>query len=286
MHSVYKKLLVAALGSVGLLAACTNNPLNSSSEGGNAQGAESQWMKLISNNAIDKELDQVSEKSASSLLVVDHPVGNIEVRSSEDGELQVRTYIQALNNRTGESILEELAQNAEVSLTTKGNTTTVEIHPKDETGTDLWSWADKNIGNSHFIVNYVIEAPANIVEYEISTEVGNISLAGLTGSYELANNTGSIDLNNIQVQGKSSIKSDAGTIRLDLNQLHDGSQLKASTELGTITALLPSNLAYTLKAETDLGKVSGASRGKSDINGGGPLLSLSTSVGTIKVENK
>lgn len=37
---------------------------------------------------------------------------------------------------------------------------------------------------------------------------------------------GSIDLAELEVDGKSSVKSDAGTIRLDLNNLGDGSQLK------------------------------------------------------------
>lgn len=285
MRRVYKKLLVA-LSSVSLLAACTNNPITSPSEGSTSQGAESGWMKLISSNAIDKELAEASLQEVSNTLIIENSVGNIEIRRSEDSGLHVRTTLQALNNRSGESTLEELGQNAEVSLITKGKRTSVQLQAKGKYGTDIWSWANKNLGNSHFTVNYVVEVPAQVAEYEISTEVGTISLTGLKGSYDVSNNTGSIELAEVEVDGKSSITSDAGTIRLDLNNLAEGTQLKASTEVGTVTAILPANLAYTLKTATDLGKVSGAAKGKTDINGGGPLLSLQTSLGSISVENK
>lgn len=285
MRNVYKRALVA-LGSVGLLAACTNNPITPHSGESTSQGAESGWMKLISSNAINKELAEVNLQEVSNTLIIENAVGNIEIRRSEDTGLRVRTTLQALNNRSGESTLEELAQNIEVSLITKGKKSSVQIHPKGQDGTDLWSWADKNLGNSHFTVNYVVEVPSHVTEYEISTEVGNISLTGLKGSYNVSNNAGSIDLSELEVDGKSSVKSDAGTIRLDLNNLGDGSQLKVSTEVGTVKALIPSNLSHTLKTETDLGTVSGAAKGKTDVLGGGPQLSIKTSVGSITVENK
>ncbi|KAG2873324.1 hypothetical protein PC115_g24387 [Phytophthora cactorum] len=79
-------------------------------------------MKLISSNAINKELAEVNLQEVSNTLIIENAVGNIEIRRSEDTGLRVRTTLQALNNRSGESTLEELAQNTEVSLITKGKT--------------------------------------------------------------------------------------------------------------------------------------------------------------------
>ncbi|MNN97581.1 hypothetical protein D3C81_2167760 [compost metagenome] len=61
------------------------------------------------------------------------------------------------------------------------------------------------------------------------------------------------------------------------------SSLTASSDVGAIKTTLVSGLNCTVKASSELGAISGVSKGKQDYNGGGPLLSLSTEIGAITV---
>ena len=285
MRKIYKRLLLVTVGSVGLLTACSNM-INSSGAGGTTLKGPSEWMDQISQNALKKELAIVQEPATAASLLLKNEVGNVTITRSSDDNITVRTYIWAVNNDEGASLLEEVTEQAAVSIRKDGKQLVIQAHPRGDEKQDLWTWAEKNIGHSRFTVNYEIELPAAISAYDVSTTVGGITLDGLAGTYKVYNNVGKISIGDAQVQGKSTVKSDAGTIELDVNDFARGSSLKASAEVGSIIATLPSSLAYSLKTETDLGKVTGAAKGKSDINGGGPLLTLTTSVGFIKVEEK
>ncbi|MNI87270.1 hypothetical protein D3C73_1444530 [compost metagenome] len=90
-------------------------------------------------------------------------------------------------------------------------------------------------------------------------------------------------MNDAHVTGDSIIATDTGTISLDLADIDSSSKLKVSSEVGSITASLDSAVNCTLEAHADLGGIRGVSPGSTDINGGGPVVSLSSSVGSIKV---
>ena len=57
-------------------------------------------------------------------------------------------------------------------------------------------------------------------------------------------------------------------MKLDLEQIDKDSMLTANTSAGDITATFAPFMKYTLDTETELGQITGASRGQSDVNGG------------------
>jgi hypothetical protein len=157
-------------------------------------------------------------------------------------------------------------------------------HPKDDPERNLWDWAHKKYGYSEFIIEYTVELPANVNRYEISSSVGNISLSGLNGTYDVHSDVGTIRLDGARIVGESRVQSETGSIKLGIDQMDSESSLKAGTEVGSINATLADSLECDLETNTELGQVTGATPGLNKINGGGPQLSLNTSVGAITVE--
>jgi hypothetical protein len=67
--------------------------------------------------------------------------------------------------------------------------------------------------------------------------------------------------------------------------MDSGSSLKAESDIGKISADLASSVQCTVEAESELGHIAGAAGGKQDYNGGGPLVTLTTQIGAISVNN-
>lgn len=66
--------------------------------------------------------------------------------------------------------------------------------------------------------------------------------------------------------------------------MDSSSSLLAKTEVGSVSAVLDDNLKCSLEAKSELGQIKGVPGGKADINGGGPLVSLSSEIGAITVQ--
>ncbi|MNC33964.1 hypothetical protein D3C75_823760 [compost metagenome] len=106
----------------------------------------------------------------------------------------------------------------------------------------------------------------------------------LQGTFDISSNVGSILIDNAQFSGKSTVKSNTGSIELDIRAMKAGSSLKAHSDIGKVIADLDSSLKCTVSAKSELGQITGTGAGKTDIKGGGPLLSLSTQIGSITVQ--
>lgn len=71
---------------------------------------------------------------------------------------------------------------------------------------------------------------------------------------------------------------------MDIAGMKSDSRLKATTNVGSLNAVLADGVKCSLVAKSDLGQITGVEGGKRDVNGGGPLLSLSSDIGAITVE--
>ncbi|MNP52140.1 hypothetical protein D3C76_1465100 [compost metagenome] len=96
---------------------------------------------------------------------------------------------------------------------------------------------------------------------------------------------GTINIEGAEIQGKSAISSDVGSIQLGMDLMESDSNLDVETDVGSIQVNLAETVKCKLKIDSDLGQVVGASKGTSDINGGGPVLSLISAVGSITVDH-
>lgn len=247
------------------------------------QETAAQAAEQISEASLKQELTTSLTAGSSTELIVDNAVGQIELISTQGDTVNVSATLTAHNPLTRDTD-RKILDNAEVSIENKSGTLTVSAHPKDKPGKDLWSWAQKKYGHSDFSIHYVIEVPAAITAYDISNSVGSIELSGLDGSFDLASEVGTITLKDAVISGKSTVQSETGNIVLGLEGMNNGSSLKASSEIGAIKASLAGKLHCTVKADSELGAISGVTAGKQDYNGGGPLLSLSTEIGAISVQ--
>lgn len=247
------------------------------------QNTASVVAEQITADSVSKELVATSKVGSSSTLTLDNAVGEVEVISSTGNTVNVTATIVA--HHASSKYAPELFDNAEVSVKISGDELKVSTYAKDSPKKDLWSWAHKKYGYSDFSINYLIELPASVDRFEINNDVGSIELSQLQGTFDISSDVGAITLRDVEVTGKSKVETDTGSIELNINEMKNGSSLKAKSDIGKISASLDSSLKCTVEASSELGHISGTGSGKHDLNGGGPLLSLSTEIGSISIQN-
>ncbi|MEC0370910.1 DUF4097 family beta strand repeat-containing protein [Paenibacillus chibensis] len=291
MHNFYIKAAAAAMLSVMLLAGC--DTVNDAAQkvrqdahevaqaaGDSVAGKVNGITDRIKSGGQHIEWTAEREVGSESALRIDHKVGSISIVPGAGQTASVKTTIWFLNEKSYRSIVE----NAETSLVAKNGKLEIVTNPKGDPGRDLWEWAESKYGYSEFLIDYEIQIPAAIKSFDIANDVGGITMNHLNGTYRVNNNVGTIAVEDAQLAGKSSIKSEAGSVQIGISAMEKDSSLIAKTNVGSIHAKLADTLACTLKLDSDLGIISGGSRGKTDINGGGPQITLSSSVGAISVE--
>lgn len=233
-----------------------------------------------------KEFEWTTAQEAGTAegLVIDHAVGNIELIAVPGNEVNVKTTVWFNESFfKNDNIRTQVTEQAATSLTVQDGMLELRTHPRDDSGISLWDWSQKQFGDSGFMIDYVIEVPEALQNIRIKNDVGKVRVNELKGAFELQLGAGEIQLNQTEITGISRIVSEAGSIKLDLKQIDTDGSLTASTSAGSITAAFAPSMKYTLDTETELGQITGASRGQSDVNGGGAKISLTTSVGSIKV---
>ncbi|MGG3282212.1 DUF4097 family beta strand repeat-containing protein [Paenibacillus solani] len=230
------------------------------------------------------ELTTAQEAGEAEGLAIDHAVGDIELITVPGNEIKVKTRVWFNESFfKNENIRTQVTEQAATSFKLHGGTLELLTHSKEDSSKSLWDWSQKKFGDSGFMIDYVIEAPESLNHIRIKNDVGKIQVNKWIGAFDLQLGAGEIQLGQTEVTDNSKIVSEAGSVKLDLVQIDKDSTLTASTSAGSITASFAPSMAYTLNTKTELGQITGASRGQSDVNGGGAKISLSTSVGSIKV---
>ncbi len=230
------------------------------------------------------ELTTAQDAGAAEGLAIDHAVGNIELIAVTGNEIKVKTTVWFNESFfKNDNIRSQVTEQAATSFTLKGGMLELRTHAMEDASQSLWDWSQKQFGDSGFMIDYVIEVPEDLQSIRIKNDVGKIRVNELKGAFELQLGAGEIQLAKTEITGNSKIVSEAGSVKLDLEQIDKGSTLTANTSAGSITATFAPSMKYTLDTETELGQITGTSRGQSDVNGGGAKISLTTSVGSIKV---
>lgn len=308
MARKFGKMAAAAALTAILLAGCTDLPGKTSGgtdnsletsidtigetvqqEAGKAADTARQAVETAASDAADriksgsivKELTFIRAAGNADTLRLDHSVGEIEVKSGSGNDVKVTATIRSYGKLFRKADRQQILDNAELSIQEKGGELRLSTVSKEAPSTDLWTWAEKTFGFADFSISYVIEAPKSLSRYEITDDVGKIKLRGLTGSFQVSGDVGGIEIEDAHITGKSTVSTDTGSISLHFNAID--ADLTAKTDVGSISAALDQSVKCTLEANSELGRISGAPSGKSDVNGGGPLLSLSSSVGSINV---
>ncbi|WP_223066747.1 DUF4097 family beta strand repeat-containing protein [Paenibacillus caui] len=230
--------------------------------------------------SVSASMDQVA---ADSALEVDNQVGQIEIKPSTGNALTAEAVISSQDKKAFHAEREAILEEATVSITAEDNEIRVHVHPKGDPSKDLWDWAEEKYGFSDFSIDYIIEVPESLTVYNLENNVGNIKLQELAGAFQIKTDVGNVEMDQTAFTDDSVVTSNTGEIELDIASLADKASLKAKTDIGSLNAHLAKALKCTLDVSTDVGEITGAAKGESKINGGGPELSLSTDVGAINV---
>jgi hypothetical protein len=293
MNGKHRTIIIVAMVTLVVLAGCTNRSdevittgIGEAVEaiGNTVQDIGSDLSAEMKKDGIHKEISLSQEVGSASILRLDNEVGNIEVTSNSTNEITMHATISFPDKPSREEKYQEILNNAEVSVVAQGDQLKIITHPKGNNKLSMWKWAEDEYGFSDFSIDYAVELPDSINQYEIVSNVGDIKLVNLKGTYDVKSDVGNLTIEGAHIHGKSSIRSDVGSVELGMDQMESGSNLNVETEVGSIRVILDGTVQCSLKVDSDLGRVVGAPKGKSELNGGGPILSLTSAVGAITVE--
>ncbi|WP_410771936.1 hypothetical protein [Fontibacillus sp. BL9] len=283
--------VTAASVALVMLAGCTGVDEKAKEAVGTTVGA----LEKTVENAVDNQVNRVKESrealelstsspvSSASGITLENAVGDIEVKQIPGKEITVEVKIWAQKRASREDDLKSVFEQATVSIKPDGNKVEIYTHAKDDPGKNLWEWGQKNLNYSEFSIDYVIGLPEGISTFDIDSDVGDVSLAGLKGSYQIKNDVGSIEVMDASITGESKISTATGSIDLGISRMESGGSLSVKADIGSIDVDLTDLPDVDLETKADVGDISGAPKGKSQRGSGGPLLSLETSVGSITV---
>lgn len=231
-------------------------------------------------DGVQTELSSSAAIGSVTKLTVDNPAGGIKVVAGSGDQLLVKAIITDHEPGPKQNWVDE----ARIFIKMNGKESQISVHPQSSPKADLWKWVNKETGDSNFTITYEIQVPEQVTAFTLSNNVGSVELRGLSGTFDITDNVGNITLQEAVVTGNSRIVSNTGKIAVDVRGIDKGATLKAKTNVGSISAEIAPELSYTLKASSELGRISGTAQGTQDVNGGGPLIELNSQVGSISVQ--
>jgi hypothetical protein len=153
----------------------------------------------------------------------------------------------------------------------------------------LFGWSEVSAS-----VDYDIKVPRR-ANLNVRTTNGEVEIEGIEGEIRLRSTNGGLTVSD--AAGSVSAGTTNGAIQVELDSVDAASEMEFETTNGGIRLYLPSNIQASLSARTTNGTietdfpvtVSGTyrrNRLEGDINGGGPLVELRTTNGSIRIRER
>lgn len=129
-------------------------------------------------------------------------------------------------------------------------------------------------------IDLKVLVPEGIGSVAIQADNADISIEDMFGcAYSIVNNAGSIVVKDSSITGKSSFTNIVGDVQMKLKKIDAAQEIRVSTDVGDIQFNCPKSTPYTATIE-ELSQ-----RGYTLTNKtGGPQISLSTKVGSIRFQ--
>lgn len=217
--------------------------------------------------------------SAGGMLTLENLNGGIEVRSWGREEIQLIATKKA-NADSREEALERLSRTEIVIDQSSGRVDIRTEYPR------RGMWRGKRGSAS---VQYELTVP-DVVDLELSTTNGGIRVEDVDGRHEISSTNGGLKL--LGLRGSVNASTTNGGIQAELFEYNGEDDLKISTTNGSIRLSVPSNVRARVRARTTNGRIKSDfslpmdRRRRSvdaDINGGGALIRLTTTNGSISL---
>jgi DUF4097 and DUF4098 domain-containing protein YvlB len=93
-----------------------------------------------------------------------------------------------------------------------------------------------------------------MVDLDLKTDAGSITVSGISGQVVCFIDAGSIKVNGTHLRGDSQFKTDAGVVSFT-GSLDPSGSYRMATNSGNITVRLPENVSFRLDAKTDVGSI-------------------------------
>jgi hypothetical protein len=172
-----------------------------------------------------------------------------------------------------------LMENIEITLSGQGRQLSVGAHPVFNKKLDLWDWKAKKYDPVDLEVDFIIEIPDNILNYGVSTGVGNIKINNIRGTFDVETGVGDAELKQIVLERKSTIKTGTGNIVLNLSSMVGAGELYIETGVGDVDIQIPADENY----DVDIESSSEAPKQKV-ISSGKASIKVKAGVGNVNVE--
>jgi hypothetical protein len=173
-------------------------------------------------------------------LDVSTNVGRIELTAADIAEIQISAVIKVKADT--EEKAQELCEGVRIEAQPSGRTLVVKaIKPS-------------GFGRNELSVDFTITAPAALAT-KIETNVGDIRMAGFTGSVEARTNVGTIGCTGLQ--GNADLHTNVGDVRAEYASDAPATiSVDASADVGNVELTGPKDVSAKVTAETNVGSIS------------------------------
>ena len=178
----------------------------------------------------DSESLTVDTGSVTELKIA-HNVGSINLSSAEGekAEIQVKYRYQGFSQKVVDEIGEHISCKAE----TEDDKLVISIIDK-ESGKLFSYWKNNNSKASEVTVDLDVKLPKKFDKFDVTSDVGSITIDSLTGSFDVRCDVGNIEMSSIELLGDSEIVSDVGDISLEITKVGE-CDVKLNSDVGNIS---------------------------------------------------
>lgn len=181
-------------------------------------------------------LDIAPEKA--SKLDIDIEVGKVEIEYGNTKNVDID--IKYTSNGISEEKVSAALENAKVTAEVKGDTLYIKSVEKDFDTRFVNLTADLDIILPSEFSDFVIESDVGDIRlnklngsFDITADVGNVKLDSLVGKFKVDADVGNVDCDNLTINGNSEINADVGNIDISLESV-DECNLQLVADVGDI----------------------------------------------------
>lgn len=218
---------------------------------------------------------------------VENVNGNITIESWDKNEVYVEAekHVRAGDRQDAERVMEALKieieqRDNEIIIITR--------HPRKGHG-GFWDWVfGENVSAE---VSYKISVPKKC-DLEATSTNGGVYVSNVEGTIRLRTTNGKIDA--AALKGLVSARTTNGSVKVEIKEVTSAEEMEFLTTNGSVTLYIPSNIDCDVRAKTTNGSIKsdfplevrgkyGSKSVQGKINGGGPLIFIETTNGSIRL---
>lgn len=173
--------------------------------------------------------------TAKPTVIITNKAGAIHLRSGQPGQVGITT------EKRGYIFSPQWNRDAQLGY--EQNTTLNQVSAR----VDNWGLFGKGT------IDFAVTVPPEC-HLELRTNAGQIHVENVSGQMHLQANAGTINVNEVTLEGDSRVKTDVGSISF-VGKLDPAGKATLSTDVGTINATLPAQSSFLLDAKASLGAV-------------------------------